>query len=240
MARRSAQRNVRSAAVDMLSRDEERALACRWRDEGDEAALARLCLAHAPLVAAVARRYAGSGAAIDDLVQEGNVGLLEAARRFDPARSVRFSTYARWWVEAAIREFVRDNRSVVRGGKRAGRAPDPMADIPITAAPRDGAPKIAETLADDRPDPEAEVMARHDHDVRTRHLLAALGDLSDRERLVVEMRCLRERRETLASLGERLGVSKERVRQIEQTGRGKLGRAVRNRMLVAMEIGAEA
>ena len=106
------------AAMDapFLEREEERELAVRWREERDEAALHRLAASHMRLVIAIAARYRHYGLAMSDLVQEGHVGLLEAAARFEPERDVRFSTYATWWIRASIQDYILRNWSIVRGG----------------------------------------------------------------------------------------------------------------------------
>jgi RNA polymerase sigma-32 factor len=101
-----------------LQRADERALADRWRDENDDAALESLTAAHMRLVVAMAARYRRYGLPFADLIQEGHIGLLEAAARFEPARDIRFSTYASWWIRAAIQDFVLRNWSIVRGGAR--------------------------------------------------------------------------------------------------------------------------
>ena len=99
-----------------LERDEEHDLAVRWKDEQDQAALHRLTAAHMRLVIAIAARFRNFGLPMGDLIQEGHVGLLEAAARFDPGRDVRFSTYATWWIRASIQDYILRNWSIVRGG----------------------------------------------------------------------------------------------------------------------------
>jgi RNA polymerase sigma-32 factor len=101
---------------DYLSAEEELALARRWRDEGDRKALDRLLGAHLRLVHKTARQFAGYGLPLADLVAEGNVGLMQAASKFDPERGFRFNTYAMWWVKAAIQEYVLHNWSLVKIG----------------------------------------------------------------------------------------------------------------------------
>ena len=103
-------------AAPFLEREEERLLAVRWRDEHDEQALHRLAQAHMRLVISLATRFRHYGLSIADLVQEGHVGLLEAAARFDPGREVRFSTYATWWIRASMQDYILRNWSIVRGG----------------------------------------------------------------------------------------------------------------------------
>jgi RNA polymerase sigma-32 factor len=100
----------------LLERDEEYELAKRWREENDTSALHQLTTAHMRLVIALAARFRGYGLPLPDLVQEGYIGLLEAARRFEPERDVRFATYATWWVRAALQDYVLRNWSIVRGG----------------------------------------------------------------------------------------------------------------------------
>ncbi len=99
-----------------LARDEERDLAVRWKDRRDERALHRLISAHMRLVIALAGRFRHYGLPMADLVQEGHVGLMEAAARFEPEREVRFSTYATWWIRASIQDYILRNWSIVRGG----------------------------------------------------------------------------------------------------------------------------
>ncbi|MBX3529365.1 MAG: RNA polymerase factor sigma-32 [Rhizobiaceae bacterium] len=99
-----------------LAREEEQALAERWRDKHDQAALHRITMAHMRLVLAMAGKFRGFGLPMSDLVQEGHIGLLEAAARFEPERGVRFSTYATWWIRASMQDYILRNWSIVRGG----------------------------------------------------------------------------------------------------------------------------
>jgi RNA polymerase sigma-32 factor len=107
-----------SAAMDapMLEREYEVQLARRWRDEEDADALHEIIEAHIRLVVRIASKFKGYGLPIGDLIQEGNRGLLEAANRFDPDRNVRYSTYATWWILAAMQEYIVRNSSIVRIG----------------------------------------------------------------------------------------------------------------------------
>src|SRR5690606_33949276 len=99
-----------------LEREEEHALAERWKRHADQAALHRMTIAHMRLVIAMATKFRGFGLPMSDLVQEGHVGLLEAAARFEPEREVRFSTYDTWWIRASIQDYILRNWSIVRGG----------------------------------------------------------------------------------------------------------------------------
>ncbi len=99
-----------------LTREQEYELARRAR-KGDASARDTLALSNLPFVVAVAKKFAHRGARLDDLVQEGNVGLMKAIEHFDPKKNVRFATYAVWWIRAYITRYLKDNRSQVRGGE---------------------------------------------------------------------------------------------------------------------------
>lgn len=97
-----------------LERAYEQELGRRWRDGHEEQALHELIESHARLVVRIASRYRSSSIPLGDLVQEGNIGLMEAALRFDPERNTRFSTYATWWIVRMIRNYMMRNASIVR------------------------------------------------------------------------------------------------------------------------------
>lgn len=273
-------RQLVKAAMDApyLARDEEKQLAIAWKERGDCAALHKMTSAHMRLVIALAARFRHYGLPLADLVQEGHVGLLEAAARFAPERDVRFSTYATWWIRASIQDYVLRNWSIVRGGTssaqkalffnlrrlRARLARDPQglgagdviqtiatamgvrradvemmnsrlagADLSLNAQLHEaGAPGAAERmdfLVDNRPLPDEVAEATLDAGRRSRWLADALAVLSERERRIVRERRLNEEVVTLESLGARLGISKERVRQIENRALCKLRRALAGR-----------
>lgn len=104
-----------------LEREHEFDLARRWREDGDTSALRELVSSYTRFAVRIASRFRGYGLPLGDLVQEGNVGLMQAAQRFDPGRNVRFSTYAAWWVVAAIQEYILRNSSIVRIGTTAAQ-----------------------------------------------------------------------------------------------------------------------
>lgn len=267
-------RLVKSAmSAPYLERRQEHDLACRWREQGDERALHELTAAHMRLVVAMAGRFRRYGLSLADLIQEGHVGLLEAAKRFEPARDIRFSTYASWWIRASMQDFILRNWSIVRGGTsssqkalffklrqlraRLARAfPDEgpqqaygriAADLgvspgdvaamdarlsgvdlslnaPVTESGDDGAPTRGDRLVDDAPLPDDIVAERIDSERRRASLRRALATLNERELRIVAARRLREEAATLETLGARLGISKERVRQIEARALDKLRR----------------
>ena len=105
----------------LLTRDHEFELAHRWRTAGDTAALHELVRAYTRLVVSIAARFRHYGLPVGDLVQEGNVGLMQAAARFEPDRGVRFSTYAAWWIRSAMQDYVLRNWSIVRTGTTAAQ-----------------------------------------------------------------------------------------------------------------------
>ncbi|MCB1507812.1 MAG: RNA polymerase factor sigma-32 [Hyphomicrobiaceae bacterium] len=267
-----ARRGFVKAAMEApyLERDEEHALAVRWREDQDQAALHRLTQAHMRLVISIAARFRHFGLPMSDLIQEGHVGLLEAAARFEPERLVRFSTYATWWIRASIQDYILRNWSIVRGGTSSSQkalffnlrrlrarlskgneqlpaseihrqiaeaigvskndvavmdsrlsAPDTSLNAPIMESDGTSADRV-EFLADDTPLPDERVGIAIDTERRHAWLKGALKVLNEREMRIVRERRLSEDGATLEALGEKLGISKERVRQIENRALAKL------------------
>jgi RNA polymerase sigma-32 factor len=105
----------------MLSPEREQELARAWRDRRDSEALRQLVGSHLRLVVKIARGFTGYGLALADLVAEGNVGLMQAAEKFDPDRGFRFATYAMWWIRAAIQEYILHSWSLVKMGTTAAQ-----------------------------------------------------------------------------------------------------------------------
>lgn len=100
----------------ILEKDEEQALTYAWFFEGDEKALHQLIKAYTRLVVSISLKYKHYGLPLPDLIQEGYLGLMQAADRFDPTRDIRFSSYAKWWVRACIQDYILRNWSIVRAG----------------------------------------------------------------------------------------------------------------------------
>ena len=98
----------------MLARDEEYLLARRWREHGDASAAHRLVTSHLRLVVKMARSCRGHTVPLSELISEGNVGLMQAVNRFDPERGVRLSTYAAWWIHAAVQQYILSSYSLVK------------------------------------------------------------------------------------------------------------------------------
>ncbi|MEQ8696323.1 MAG: RNA polymerase sigma factor RpoH [Bauldia litoralis] len=105
----------------MLSQDEEYMLAKRWREHGDVNAAHKLVTSHLRLVAKIAMGYRGYGLPTAELVSEGNVGIMQAVKRFDPERGFRLSTYAMWWIRASIQEYILHSWSLVKMGTTAAQ-----------------------------------------------------------------------------------------------------------------------
>jgi len=266
----------KSMNVPLLGREEEQDLARRWRYDQDEEALHKLVRAYARLVVSTASKFRNYGLPMGDLVQEGNVGLMQAAARFEPERDVRFSTYASWWIRSAMQDYVLRNWSIVRTGTTAAqkslffnlrRLRARISDAPSGRMTQEGREFVSQELnvgisdvesmelrmsasdkslnatiadgsddnwqdflADTRPDPEASVTGTHDAKTRSAWLAEAIEELSDREQVIIKERRMVEDGATLEQLGRRLGVSKERVRQLESRALGKLKASILDRV----------
>jgi RNA polymerase sigma-32 factor len=247
-----------------LSLVEEHRLSRRWRTLEDETALARLIQTHLGLVIRIAMEFRHSGPSMEDLIQEGNLGLTIAARRFDPSRQTRLATYATYWIRACMLEHVvrshgpvrigttRSQRKIFFGLGRARRKleregehadADSLAsalgvdradvesmtprltghDVSLDA-PRatDDRREVGALIAEDAPNPEDVVAGVEEEDSRKTRLNEGLKVLDPRERAIIRARHMRQRPATLASLGKKFGISRERVRQLELRAKAKL------------------
>jgi RNA polymerase sigma-32 factor len=271
----SAKRSLIQTAMEApyLGRAEEHDLAVRWKEFGDQEALHRITTAHMRLVISMAARFRYFGLSIGDLIQEGHVGLLEAAARFEPDREVRFSTYATWWIRASMQDYILRNWSIVRGGTSSAQkalffnlrrlrarlaqttgplpdgaiyreisselgvseadvammdsrlsGPDTSLNSPI--ADESGSADRLDFLASDDPLPDEIAEETIDIERRADWLHDALGVLNPRELKIIQERRLQDDGATLESLGVTLGISKERVRQIETRALEKLKTAL--------------
>jgi RNA polymerase sigma-32 factor len=253
----------------MLEKTHELNLARRWREHGDEKALHELVTSYTRLVVAIAGKFRNYGLPLGDLIQEGNIGLMQAASRFEADRDLRFSTYAMWWIRSTIQDYILRNWSIVRTGTTSAQkslffnlrrlrakiegkngqrgltdkdrdkiandlgvnvrdvrdmetrlsAGDQSLNLPVG---EDGDMELMGLLADDRPNPEEIVMGYKDSKTRSAWLNKALDTLTDRERQIVRERHLSYDPVTLEDLGKELGISKERVRQLEARAMDKL------------------
>ncbi|TQV79637.1 RNA polymerase factor sigma-32 [Denitrobaculum tricleocarpae] len=275
----------KSMSEPLLARDHEFDLARAWRDNKDEAALHELIRSYTRLVVSTATRYRHYGLPISDLVQEGSVGLMQAAARFDPDREIRFSTYASWWIRSAIQDFVLRNWSIVRTGTTAaqktlffnfrrlrariedesGASFDDKGRNQVATElsvglhevesmeqrlsgmdhslnhviGEDGESEWQDFLVDERPNPEDLIISYKDGETRSRWITEALSELPLREQRIVKARRLTEESATLEELGRELGVSKERVRQLEGRALSKLKSAMLRRVETSDDLIAE-
>ncbi len=281
---RADRRFVKTAmSAPMLEASHEHDLARRWRDDQDDTALHELITADMRLVVSMAGRFRNYGLPMSDLVQEGNVGLMQAAARFEPEREVRFSTYASWWIRSSIQDYILRNWSIVRTGTTAAQkslffnlrrlramiddggsavlSPEgrqtiatklgvethevAMMESRLSASDRSlnavvgegGENEWQDFLTDERPLPEETVLEARDAETRTRWLNRALSGLSPREMTIIRERRLVEEAVTLEELGRRLGISKERVRQIEHQALKKLKTALTTEVADPVEAG---
>ncbi|MEM8541604.1 MAG: RNA polymerase factor sigma-32 [Pseudomonadota bacterium] len=257
-----------------LEREEEHELAIAWKDQKDQEALHKITTAHMRLVISMASKFRNFGLPMSDLVQEGYVGLLEAAARFEPAREVRFSTYATWWIRASMQDYILRNWSIVRGGTSSAQkalffnlrrlraklarngdlisqpeiyqeisqalgvsekdvavmdsrlsGADTSLNAPVGEDDSGTATRM-DFLVDDGPLQDALVEESIDGDRRTSWLRDAMEVLNERELRIIRQRRLSEEGATLESLGIELGISKERVRQIENRALEKMKSAL--------------
>ena len=256
--------------IPRLTPVEERELARRVKTDGDEAALRRLVEGNLRFVVSYAKRYRGLGVPFLDLIHEGNLGLMEAARRFDPDRNVKFITYAVWWVRQAMthalsgqtRAFTlpqklsavaaRFGRNVSDLAEALNRTPTSREiadDLDISEGEVEALIRIGDRDvslsdhvggADEADGPELIEMLQQvsvppaEEELIHRRLHAgvrlALDELEDKEREVIELRFGLDRDgepRTLQEVGDMLGLSRERIRQIEARAKEKLRRSKR-------------
>ncbi|NOY86409.1 MAG: sigma-70 family RNA polymerase sigma factor [Deltaproteobacteria bacterium] len=242
----------------VLTREEEKALAIRYHEENDIDAAYSLVTSNLKLVVKIAMEYRRLWKEIIDLVQEGNVGLMQAVKKYDPYRGVRFSSYAAWWIRAYIIRYIMNNTRMVKLGttqaqrtlyfqmgkererlRKMGIEPDTKAlakslqvkeseveemtqrlsggDVSMEAARGDA--ESGFTMLDAIPSPEpgadeivADVQARTIYLEKLSEFVAAL---SERDRKIFTSRWMRDDPYTLQEIGDKLGITRERVRQLE-------------------------
>ncbi len=194
-----------------LTRIEEHTLAVR-AGQGDASAEQKLVRHNLAIVVAIARNQRRGTVRLDDLVQEGSVGLMRAVRKFDPHAGTRFSTYAVWWIRAYVGKYLKEARSTVR--PRSGATA--QTDVSLDGAVSDQSEAThLELLEDDGIGPEGHYLsiesdrAVRDALAKVRKRIGSLGWDILRDRLQEDSP------KTLAELGERWNVSRERVRQVE-------------------------
>ncbi|MCC6921277.1 MAG: RNA polymerase sigma factor RpoH [Alphaproteobacteria bacterium] len=257
----------------LLEQGEEYMLAKRFAEHADASAAEKLVTSHLRLVAKIAMGYRGYGLPIGEVISEGNVGLMQAVKKFDPEKGFRLATYAMWWIRAAIQEYILRSWSLVKMGTTAAQkklffnlrkvkgqmkaleegdlrpenveviarklgvtedevvsmnrrlsAPDSSLNAPLRS---DSESEWQDLLADESSDQETILAERDELDERHDLLTAALSELTERERAIIQARRLREEPLTLEDLSTQFGVSRERVRQIEVRAFEKLQKAMK-------------
>jgi RNA polymerase sigma-32 factor len=256
----------------MLEPGQEYMLAHRYAEHDDLDAAHKLVTSHLRLVAKIAMGYRFYGLPVSDLISEGNVGLMRAVKKFDPERGFRLSTYAMWWIKAAINEYVLNSWSLVKVGTVAAQKKlffnlrklkarlgqygegDISDDAAETIAKHlnvsttevinmdrrlsrsdaslnqpvieDGDAERQDLLVDQTPDQEAAFGDQEERALGSVLLMKAMDKLNSREQHIIKERRLSENPRTLEQIGVEYGISRERVRQIENRAFEKLQKAV--------------
>lgn len=249
---------------DPLSFEEEQALAHLWKDKQDRRAFHKLMESYLRLVVKVAVSFRGYGLPLDEMIQEGNIGLMQAIARFEPERGFRLSTYAMWWIRASIQEYILNNWSLVKIGTNSVQKKlffnlrklrqqlqeanqEHLDDDTVNLIAEELGVKKADVvrmeqrlggsdqslnamvggdddgnewqdwLVEERPNQEVVYSDKQEKMRRRTDLKSALESLDDRERMIFIARRLNEPEQTptLENLSQQLGVSRERVRQLE-------------------------
>src|SRR5882757_1613226 len=260
----------------LLSPEEEYMFAKRLKEHEDSEAARRLVTSHLRLVAKIAMGYRGYGLPVAEIVAEGNVGLMQAVKRFEPDKGFRLATYAMWWIRASIQEYVLRSWSMVKLGTTAAQkklffnlrkaknkigaieegdltsehmatlsdhlgvsarevtemnrrlsGPDSSLNAPLRS---DSESEWQDWLADDTLDQETRMADREELGDRHSLLTGALGELTERERDIIQARRLQDEPATLEQLSQKYGISRERVRQIEVRAFEKLQRGMKSAM----------
>jgi RNA polymerase sigma-32 factor len=267
-------RQVRSFPI--LSNEEEYMLAKQWKENQDPKAVEALLSSHLRLVAKIAAGYRGYGLPVSDLIAEGNLGMMQAMKHYDPERGFRFSTYAMWWIRASMQEYILQSWSLVKIGttnaqkklffslkktqaklnqnksfedylspekikliaeklsvkeeevlqmhQRLGR--DQSLNAPVNMQSESQAEWI-EWIADERENQEAHAIQSDEMKKRRVLFAKAISCLNQREHIVLHDRRLKEPPLTLEEISGKLKISRERVRQIENSAFDKLKRQIK-------------
>ena len=257
----------------LLAPEEEFMLAKRWREHDDAKAAHRLVTSHLRLVAKIAMGYRGYGLPVGELISEGNIGLMQAVKRFDPDRGFRMATYAMWWIRASIQEYILHSWSLVKMGTTAAQkklffnlrklkgeieaidegdltpeqvdhiatalnvsandvismngrmlGPDQSLNAPVR---EEGGGEWQDWLVDPSDNQESGALEANELNHRRQLFKQSLAVLNEREQNILTERRLKEEPTTLEALSHRYGVSRERIRQIEERAFKKLQKSMR-------------
>jgi RNA polymerase sigma-32 factor len=248
----------------LLSREEEHRLAVEYKEYGNVEAAYKLVTANLRLVVMIAREYHKAFKTLLDLIQEGNMGLMEAVKNFDPYRGVRFPSYAVWWIRAYMIRYIMNDWRMVKIGttqaqrklffnlqkekekiEKEGLTPGPKllaqrlnvkedevvemeqrlasrdlsVDVPIGD---DDEATLLHFLPDDKESPEEQFADTQFRELLRDKMAAFAKNLKDKELVIYQERLLNEEPLTLREIGQKYGISRERVRQIEERLKKKL------------------
>ena len=258
----------------LLTPEEEFMLAKRWREHDDAEAAHRLVTSHLRLVAKIAMGYRGYGLPVGELISEGNIGLMQAVKRFDPDRGFRLATYAMWWIRASMQEYILHSWSLVKMGTTAAQkklffnlrklkgeieaiddgdltpeqvdhiatalnvsandvismnrrmtGPDQSLNAPVR---EEGGGEWQDWLVDPGESQESSLAEASELEHRRKLFRDSLDVLTEREQHILAERRLKEEPSTLEELSHQYGVSRERIRQIEERAFKKLQKAMRS------------
>lgn len=238
----------------VLSQDEEFKVAERYFKKRSLEDAHTLVTSNLRYVVKIAFEFRSYGCRLADLIQEGNIGLMVAVKKFDPYKGFRLITYATWWIKSFMQEFILKSRGMVRRGSKAlkrklfYRNDSPLAPLEMSTATEDSdyyydlslnspvsdeGPSHLDMLPDTASGPLETVETRQECALVKKEVSSALSLLNDNERLVVEKRLMAEEPASLQSIGERLGLTRERVRQIESSAMKKLQKTLSGRLAPA-------
>ncbi len=252
----------------LLSKEDEVEYIKNWQLNRNEKSINKIVSSHLRLVISLANKFKNYGLPINELVQEGNIGLMQAVDKFDLNRDVRFSTYASWWIKASMQTYILKNWSIVRIGTTAaqkslffklktimtkiekenntsfndyhqqkladdigvkfkdieqmkGRLAGSDQSLNATFS-ENSELEVQDLLVDERASPEQNAILTKDTKTISNLINDALSKLPEREKKIIGARQLSENTVTLQELGKDLGISKERVRQLENRALNKL------------------
>ena len=201
-----------------ITRAKEKELILKAKN-GDLNAQNEILTANLRFVFNVASRYKGNGAAISDLISEGNMGLVKAIQKFNPEKDVKFISYAVWWIRNAMQEFIKKRQTILNIEKEDDYLNSPVITDSFNVDDEDDYVTKRETVLSD----EEDETKRELHKNQKKIVDELLSKLSWRERFIIEQYYgINEKEKNLEEIGKMLGITKERVRQIKKVSLSKL------------------